>query len=161
VVTATATKAEREFSKFLEDAEARLRRALIGRYGPDVGRDAAAEALAYAWENWEKLQKMRNPAGYLFRVGQSKARKYRSKNRPLRREPAASGNPEPWVEPELANALETLSPKQRSAVLLIHGYGHTYEEAAKALGVTRSTIQRHVERGMAKLRSGLEVSDAS
>ncbi len=124
-----------------------------------MGREAAAEALAYAWEHSKRLLEMKNPAGYLFRVGQSRARRFRSKDRPLRFEPAAA-NPEPWVEPELASALHRLSPRQRTAVLMIHGYGHTYEETARALGVTRSTVQRHVERGMAKLRDDLEVTDA-
>jgi len=156
----TATSLEREFSDFLEETEPHLRRTLVARYGHEVGREAAAEALAYAWEHWDELAEMKNPAGYLFRVGQSRARKFRSKNRSLRSEPEAEGNPEPWVEPQLASSLEHLSPRQRTAVLMIHGYGHTYEETARALGVTRSTIQRHVERGMAKLRRDLEVSDA-
>lgn len=91
-VTKATTVTETEFTSFLETAEPRLRRALVGRYGPDVGRDAAAEALAYAWEHWERLRTMSNPAGYLYRVGQSKARKYRSKDRSMRYAPAATGN---------------------------------------------------------------------
>lgn len=159
-MTKTEPAAEVEFSRFLGTAEPGLRRALVGRYGPDVGREAAAEAIAYAWENWERLRSMRNPAGYLYRVGQSKARRYRSKERSIRHDPAATGNPEPWVEPQLAAALEQLSEKQRSAVLMVYGHGHTFEEAARSLGVTRSTVQRHVDRGMAKLRRKLEVGDA-
>jgi len=34
-----------------------------------------AEALAYAWENWDRLSSMKNPVGYLYRVGQSRARR--------------------------------------------------------------------------------------
>jgi DNA-directed RNA polymerase specialized sigma24 family protein len=150
---------EQEFSAFLAQEEPRLRRVLISRYGSEVGREAAAEALAYAWEHWRKLAEMKNPAGYLFRVGQSRARKFRPRTRPLLKEPAAAGNPEPWVEPKLASSLARLSPQQRTAVLMIHGYENTYEETATALGVSRSTIQRHVERGMAKLRRDLEVRD--
>lgn len=159
-MTSTTAVRKQQISDFLEEAEPRLRRALVARYGHEVGREAAAEALAYAWEHSKKLLEMKNPAGYLFRVGQSRARKFRTRNRPLRSDPAAPGNPEPWVEPELASALHRLSPRQRTAVLMIHGYGHTYEETARSLGVTRSTIQRHVERGMAKLREDLEVHDA-
>ena len=33
-----------------------------------------AEALAWAWENWERVQGLTNPAGYLYRVAQSKSR---------------------------------------------------------------------------------------
>ena len=34
-----------------------------------------AEAFGYAWENWDRLKAMKNPTGYLYRVGQSKARR--------------------------------------------------------------------------------------
>jgi hypothetical protein len=55
------------FTKFARNAEPRLRHALVAAYGPDVGREAAAEAIAYGWENWERLQSMDNPIGYLYR----------------------------------------------------------------------------------------------
>lgn len=159
-MASTLLSSEERFSAFLEEAEEHLRRVLIARYGYEVGREAAAEALAYAWEHWEKVGAMKNPAGYLYRVGQSRARRFRPRDRSLGMEPAAKANAEPWVEPELASSLDRLSPRQRTAVLMIHGFGHTYEETARAMGVTRSTVQRHVERGMAKLRKDLEVSDA-
>jgi RNA polymerase sigma factor (sigma-70 family) len=160
MVTASSTELEHRFSTFLGDVEQRLRRSLIARYGPEVGREATAEALVYAWEHWAKLDEMKNPGGYLYRVGQSRARKFRSRTRPLRSDPVAD-IPEPWFEPSLAESLDRLSPKQRTAVMMIHGYGHTFEETAQALGVTRSTVQRHVDRAMVKLRTDLEVSDAS
>jgi RNA polymerase sigma factor (sigma-70 family) len=160
MVTASSTELEQQFSTFLGEVEERLRRALIALYGPEVGREAAAEALAYAWEHWAKLEKMSNPGGYLYRVGQSRARKFYSKTRPLLVDPAAD-IAEPWVEPSLAESLDRLSPNQRTAVMMIHGYGHTFEETARALGVTRSTVQRHVDRAMAKLRTDLEVSNDS
>ena len=159
MVTTTVAGRNDEFTVFLTEKEPRLRRVLIARYGPEIGREAAAEALAYGWEHWEKLRKMRNPAGYLFRVGQSRARKYRTRSLALTHDPAAEAA-EPWVEPGLAAALERLSPRQRSAVLMVHGFGHTYEETARAMGVTRATAQRHVERAMRRLRADLEVTDA-
>ncbi len=44
------------------------------------------------------------------------------------------------------------------AVVLIHGYGWTHAEVAAFLGVAVPTIQKHAERGLAKLRRGLGVS---
>jgi hypothetical protein len=32
-------------------------------YGQEQGRDATAEALAYAWEHRERVKSMANPAG--------------------------------------------------------------------------------------------------
>ena len=34
-----------------------------GRFEQVDGADATAEALAYAWENWERVKVMDNPAG--------------------------------------------------------------------------------------------------
>lgn len=36
--------------------------------------DAVSEALAYAYEHWDKLAAMANLVGHLFRVGQSRSR---------------------------------------------------------------------------------------
>jgi hypothetical protein len=59
------------FTEFVEGSELRLRQALMASFGPDVGRDAAAEAFAYGWEHWDTVSGMKNPIGYLYRVGQT------------------------------------------------------------------------------------------
>lgn len=43
--------------------EPRLRRALCAAYGMELGREATAEALAYAREHWRRLRVTDNPAG--------------------------------------------------------------------------------------------------
>jgi RNA polymerase sigma-70 factor (ECF subfamily) len=144
------------YSAFVRDGGARLRRAFIAAYGPEVGAEATSDALAYGWEHWDRISVMDNPAGYLYRVGQSKARRYR--RRPTRL-PEAETASTPWIEPGLPAALAGLSERQRQAIILCHGYGWTLVEAASVLGVGASTIQRHIDRGMKKLRDGLGVSD--
>jgi RNA polymerase sigma-70 factor (ECF subfamily) len=144
------------YSAFVRDGGARLRRAFIAAYGPDVGAEATSDALAYAWEHWDRISRMDNPAGYLYRVGQSKARRYRRKPTRL---PEVETAATPWVEPGLPAALETLSERQRQENVLCQGFGWTLVEAAEVLVVGASTIQRHIDRGMAKLREGLGVTD--
>lgn len=65
------------FTEFVSAAEPRLRRALVAAYGFEEGREATAEALAYAWEHWDRLRRIDNLAGYLFRVGQTRRRRNR------------------------------------------------------------------------------------
>jgi len=144
-----------DYTDFLHSVGSRLRRALISAYGPEVGAEATADALAYAWENWERLRALDNPAGYLYRVGQSKARHYRRRPRRL---PPVSEAALPWVEPGLPGALQRLSVRQRQAVLLCHGYGWTLAEVADLWGTGRSTVQRQLERAMSKLRRDMGVS---
>src|SRR3954468_22944054 len=63
------------FGDFVTLVEQRLRRALVAAYGAEVGREATADALAWAWQHWDRVQGMANPAGYLWRVGQTSARR--------------------------------------------------------------------------------------
>jgi DNA-directed RNA polymerase specialized sigma24 family protein len=52
---------EVEFEKFVRDVEPRLRRALVARYGPDRGREATVDALAWAWEHRTQLETVSSP----------------------------------------------------------------------------------------------------
>jgi RNA polymerase sigma factor (sigma-70 family) len=144
------------FDAFFRDAEPRLRRALTAANGPVIGREAAADALAYAWQHWDRVGAMEHPIAYLFRVGQSSARRHRRPLAIVRRHD--EGAEPPWVEPALAGALADLSDQQRVAVVLCHGFGWTHQEVADLLDLKRTTVQNHVERGLAKLRSSLEVT---
>ena len=40
------------FEEFASTVGVRLRAGLVAAYGPDLGLDVAAEALAYGWEHW-------------------------------------------------------------------------------------------------------------
>jgi RNA polymerase sigma-70 factor (ECF subfamily) len=144
------------FHSFVEQVEPRLRRAFTLLRGVDDGMDATAEALAWAWQHWTEVQEMANPAGYLYRVGSSRTRRRRPRFAPPAVPPDASG-----FEPGLVPALARLSPRQRAAVVLIHGCGWTHQEVADALDVSRSSVGTHVERAMARLRQelGVDVDD--
>ena len=142
-----------DFEAFVERVEGRLRVALVAVFGPEDGRDAAAAALAFAFEEWGRVSQMENPAGYLYRVGRSSQRR--------RREPAwapVPPNPLPLVEPGLPAAISKLSEKQRLAVVLVHAYGWDRGEVADLAGVSPSTIDTHLARGLSKLRRSLGVN---
>jgi RNA polymerase sigma-70 factor (ECF subfamily) len=150
---------ERAFDGFVREVEPRLRRALVAAYGPQAGRDATVDALGWAWANWDRVEALENPAGYLYRVGQTKAREDR---RPLHVVPpdrAVAERSTPWVEPNLEPALLALSEQQRVAVVLCHGFQWTHREVAELLDLSPSTVQNHVERGLANLRRALEVTN--
>lgn len=145
-----------EFEAFVARVEPRLRRALVASYGPTIGRDAALDALSWAWEHWSRVRPMDNPAGYLYRVGQTAAGKHFAS-------PASAGFPAPPSEgmpdvaPELDGALRRLSVQQRAVVVLAHGYALSQREVAEVLGISVSTVREHLDRGMGRLRNELEV----
>jgi RNA polymerase sigma factor (sigma-70 family) len=139
------------FEAFFRETEPRLRRALVAAYGPDLGRDAASEALTYAWEHWERLSQMANLPGYLYRVGQTRGA--RSKRQPVLHDRPSW--PEYQFEPGLPAALAALSERQRLAVVLVHGYGYTLQEVAELTGLRKGSVQTHAARGLARLRAAL------
>lgn len=94
-----------DFDGFVTKMEPRLRRALIAARGPELGRDATAVALAYAWEHWDRVRAMRNPVGYLYRVGQSRTRRRRTRRDAL----AVVSVTQPDFDPRLPEAMR-LSP---------------------------------------------------
>lgn len=148
------TKAD-SFTTFVEATERQLRVALTATFGPERGREAAAGALAYGWEHWERIDTMDNPAGYLYRVGQNQARRTSMQKTPAL--PPVETGREPWVEPALPKALGSLPEQQRVVVALLHGYQWTMSEVADLLGVSKSTVQKHAERGLGRLRRRLGV----
>jgi RNA polymerase sigma factor (sigma-70 family) len=147
---------EEHFGQFMEGSEPRLRRALVAAYGWERGRDATAEAYGYAWEHWDRICAMENPVGYLYRVGQSRTQ---NRSHPVVFERMTED--EKWFEPALGKALAGLSERQRTAVVLVYGFGWTMREVGDVTGIAVTSIQNHLERGMEKLRRSLEVhSDA-
>ena len=129
-----------------------LRHAFRANYGVERGRDATAEALAYAWEHWSRVSQLANPSGYLYRVGRSKTRVRRFQpffERPVDRDI--------WIEPGLPEALASLPMRQRVAVFLVHGYDTPVKEVAAILGVREATVHTHLRRGLTTLRNSLNV----
>ena len=129
--------------------------ALTALLGVEVGREACAEALAYGWEHWERIEPMENPTGYLYRVGQGRGRRMRTSRR-VSVVPVESDSPG-LFEPGLAEALARLPKRQRVVVSLVHGYGWSMAEVAELLGVGKSTVQSYDERAMKRLRRRLGV----
>ncbi|QGG95145.1 RNA polymerase sigma factor [Actinomarinicola tropica] len=140
----------------LTEVRPRLAAAFAATYGIERGEEALAEAMAWAWEHHERVLAMENPAGYLYRVGQT-----RSRPRPTPRflpSPSELGIDD--VEPALAPAMEELTERQRTCVALVVGLHHSHQEAADLLGISKSSVQQHVDRAMDHLRTRLGVTRA-
>jgi RNA polymerase sigma factor (sigma-70 family) len=145
-----------EFEAFVAVHGERLRRVLVAQLGVHVGNDVCSDALAYAWEHWDRLASMENPTGYLYRVARSAARRHRRwRDRPgLPTQPAHDETSA--VTTDLGAALARLRPHQRTCVVMVHVYGWTYRETADALGMTPDSVRNHLHRGMQRLRELLE-----
>lgn len=146
-----------EFTEFAERCEPALRHALVAHLGYEAGREAAQDALVYAWEHWDRVQSATNPGGFLFRVAKRRAWKRRAARTEI---PVDRLDHElPRVEPGLETALRGLSRQQRAVVFLVEGLGLSHRETADWLNVSRSSVQTHLERALSRLRSELGVTD--
>jgi RNA polymerase sigma factor (sigma-70 family) len=147
------------FTEFVGHEGLRLRKVLTARYGVETGGDIYAETLAWAWQNWDKLDDMQNPVGYLYRVAQSSSRPHR---RWMRRNAFPANIPERWhldEDPSLFDSLRSLPDAQRVAVLMVHGHKWTYSEVAEVLDCSVAAVTNHVHRGLAALRRLLEAEE--
>ncbi len=68
-----------------------------------------------------------------------------------------SGTAEVAFEPGLVPALSALTEPQRTAVVLVHGFGWTMKEVGDMTGVKVTSIQNHLDRALKKLRAALQV----
>ena len=109
---------------------------------PALAADAVDEACERALARWERVQTMRSPAGWVFRVAVNEAR------RQLRRDARDRDlgpflSPPPSAPPPGGEAwlvVDELPARQRLAVVLRHVAGLTEAEIAERMGVTRSTV---------------------
>ena len=145
----------RQFTEFCHQLETPLRYTLVGQFGYETGREAAQNGLIFAWEHWDRVSHAENPEGYVYRVAKRQAMRSRAQKQVFVVD-RPDGEP-PRVEPGLDGALTTLTQRQRTVVLLVEGLGMTYEETSRMLGISRSSVQSHLERGLEKLRRELGV----
>jgi DNA-directed RNA polymerase specialized sigma24 family protein len=156
--------AKESFEVFVAETGPMLQRALVAAYGREIGHESAADALAWAWAHWARVDTMRNPAGYLYRVGQTCARRRARAAR--RAQPTAHIVDHSAIaavaavpDVDLGRALAELSQRQRVAVMLVVGYGHTLDDAARSMGCSVSTLRNHLRRALDALRARLTTED--
>lgn len=148
------------FEQFVRSDGERVRRALVGFYGVEIGTEAAADAMGVAWDRWADIKAMANPAGFLFRVGQSKARpslRWRSRRSVFPSETAGHGKDHAALV-DLFAALARLKPIERAAVVLVKSHGYSYREVGELLDITEASVNNHVHRALTRLRQELEVA---
>jgi DNA-directed RNA polymerase specialized sigma24 family protein len=145
-----------DFDTFARDLEPRLWRALVPTVGPEAAGVGASHALVYAWQHWDRVSALDNPAGYLYRVAQRAASRPPRPLGPSLPVPAPGELPD--VEPRLVPALLELTEMQRTVVWLVEGCGWGLTETADLLSVSVSTVRNHLARGLKRLRAAMKVA---
>jgi len=133
-----------------------LIRFATGLAGPDDGPDLVSAAmLSVLWsQSWDQVQ---NPRAYLYRAVLNEARKsYKTAMRRAGAEARAAvpagGTPARDVEPEILEAVGSLSVRQRAVVFLAYWEDLRPAEIARRLDLSESTVHRYLSRAESRLR---------
>lgn len=163
-------RADREASyvEFVSARRGHYRRiayALCGSW--DRADDLVQQALIKLYVAWPRVRRDGREDAYVRRI--LVRTNIDESRRPWRRERATADLPETaaWSplgyedRSELVEALQTLPPMQRKAVLLRHWLDLSVREAAAELGVSEGTVKSNTSRGLAALRESVGVHDPS
>jgi RNA polymerase sigma factor (sigma-70 family) len=149
---------DRSFEEtFVAYGDRLVRRLAIIVGDAEQAQDLAQETFLRAVRHWPPVEGA-GLYGWLVVVGvrlalNERRRRRRWQLRSVREEDAT------WAmetQPDLWQALATLDPKVRAALVLTALDGYTQEEAAQALGVPRGTLASWLSRARDRLRPILE-----
>jgi RNA polymerase sigma-70 factor (ECF subfamily) len=126
--------------------------------------DVMQEAFLRVWERWDRVVEMDDPAGYLFRTAMNIWRKRRRRTvLAVRRAMRLASPRDELAEVEarevVVQALASLTPRQRAAIVLVDLLDHSSEEAAMLLGIKPPTVRVLVSQGRAALKQNAGETD--
>jgi RNA polymerase sigma factor (sigma-70 family) len=151
-----AAETAAEFHDFYAEARTSVGRALAITLGDrDLATDAVDEALVRAYQRWERVRTLDQPAGWVYRVGLNHAR---SRLRRLLRRPPATRDEHVEIhvsDPAIERALARLSVDQRAVVVCRHLLGWSEAQTAEALHVRPGTVKSRLSRALTRLEAEL------
>ena len=126
--------------------------------------EVAQDAFLKVWERWDRVRRLDDPEGYLFRTAMNLLRNRRRRaavavRRFLR--PSAQVDRLATVEDRdvVVRAIRSLTPRQRAALVLVDLLDLPSEEAARALGVRPATVRVLAARARSALRERIGEDD--
>ncbi len=146
------------FDELFLEVHDRLYRALYFITGSSAdAKELMQDAFLKLWERWDRLDTIEDPVAYLFRVALNGVRMRERRARVAARKilPAAAAR-DPFddvhVRDDVRRMLRGISPRQRTAIVLIEIFGYSSEEAARIMGVQPTTVRVLASQGRAALR---------
>lgn len=143
-------------ARVLEQTDRMYRLAWVLLRNNEDCRDAMQEAALKAWEKRHTLREERYFATWLTRILLNECYGIQRKRR---RSIPLEDMAEPAVQPKditLSLALQALPEKLRLPLVMHAFEGMTYEEIARALRVSKTTVTGRVQRAKQQLRKELE-----
>jgi RNA polymerase sigma factor (sigma-70 family) len=160
-----AMSARQDFQAFFESERNGLFGALVLMTADrHEAEEIAQDAFLALWERWERISRLEDPVGYLYRTAMNLFRKRRRRAAmALRRSVGLVHTEDVFAAADardvVARALAGASRRQRAALVLTDLLGFNSEEAGRALGIKPVTVRVLASQGRAAMRRTLERSD--
>lgn len=135
----------------------------------DLANEIVNDVFLHIWENNKAVhvRQMDNPKSYLFRSVRNKCLDHLKKTGTERKERQRymaglidrqdESFSEQWsIREKIAASMGYLTEQQKLAVLAIRFHGKTHEEAAAEMGISASTVKKHLKVALSKLRRRLK-----
>ena len=149
------------FEEFFHEEHVRLFRALCLVTGSrDEAEEVSQNAFLRLLERWDRVGSMDDPTGFLYRTAMNEFRsRYRSSARAMKRAVTFARTDDAFEAVEdrdvVIQALRTLIPQQRAAVVLTALLGYSSEEAGQMLGMKPATVRTLSSRARSAMRQTL------
>lgn len=148
------------FEAFYESTWERIARALAVTLGDvDLAGESVDEAMARAFQRWDRIARYDNPAGWVYRVGLNWGRSHqrravrRADRSGLEHHPVI--DPVPVAEPAIDAALRGLPLDQRAVVVCRLLLDWSVEDTAAALRTSPGTVKSRLHRALKVLSTSL------
>ncbi len=154
--------AEWEFDEFYESHFDKVARALTLAGGDrDLAYDGAQEAFARALRRWRTVREMDRPDGWVYVVAMNHLRDHWRRNERRRdRTPTpeflADNTSAVATRVSVRDAIATLPPRQREAVVLRYLADLPLADVAGAMGCATGTVKATLHQAMASMRIELD-----
>jgi RNA polymerase sigma-70 factor, ECF subfamily len=149
------------FEEFFHSERDRLFRVMfVITKNREEAEDISQEAFVRVWERWDTVGDMENPIGYLHRTAMNLFRSRYRRALFVARRPVGAASTEDAYDAvddrQLAvQALGSLAPRQRAAIVLTEVLRYTAEEAGSMLGIRAATVRAlHFQARSALKRTG-------
>jgi RNA polymerase sigma-70 factor (ECF subfamily) len=154
------------FDTFFQEEHERLFKALYFVTGNrQDAEELMQDAFLKLWERWGSINEIEDPTGYLFRVALNGFRMRRRRAAmSIRKVIPVPETRDLFLDAEMRTDVRAmllgLTPRQRTALLLVDLLGYSSEQAGGILGVRPATVRALATHGRRALRAKEGARDA-
>ena len=150
---------QQAFEDFWRAEHVAVARALAFTLGDaQLAAEATDEAMARAFQRWERVGTLDSPAGWAYRVGLNWSRSVL--RRLHRRPPVWLAQPKthhdvPVLDPSIGAAMQQLPPAQRAVVVCRFLLNQSEQQTATLLHIRPGTVKSRLSRALSQLSTSL------